>query len=92
MAGLAKVLVSEEEVDRQAEQDVLAEARDVVADFEVVLQRVRTGDMDGAAARRKLYQDASILRLKARTVSIGGLGPLTHRLEEYLAGIESIDG
>ncbi|NNG04346.1 MAG: response regulator, partial [Inquilinus sp.] len=42
--------------------------------------------------RRKLYQDASILRLKARTVSIGGLGPLTHRLEEYLAGIESIDG
>ena len=61
MAGVAKALVSEEEVDRQAELDVTAEARDVVSSLEVVLQRVRTGDMDGATARHKLFQDASIL-------------------------------
>lgn len=91
MAGVAKALVSEEEVDRLAELDVVAEARDVVSSFEVILQRVRTGDIDGVAARHKLFQDASILRLKARTATIGGLGPITHRLEEYLAAIESID-
>lgn len=92
MAGKAFGLMSEEDVDRQAEDEVLAEARDVVAALDIRLQQMRTGDLDGREAARLLLLDASNLRLKARAVSMAGLGPLTHRLEDYLAGLPALAG
>ncbi len=84
-------LLTEEEVDRQAEAEVLDEARDVVAELELRLQQSRTGGIDGNAAAKLLLQHAVNLRLKARSVSLPGLGPLTHRLEDYLVGLRSLE-
>ena len=83
-------IMSAEEVDRQAEDEVIADARDVVANFDIRLLQVRTGTLDRGAAARTLFADATNLRLKARTVNVGGLAPLTHRLEDYLAGLTEL--
>lgn len=83
-------LLTEEEFDRQAEAEVLDEARDVVAELELRLQQLRTGGIDANAAAKLLLQHAVNLRLKARSVSLPGLGPLTHRLEDYLVGLRSL--
>lgn len=84
-------IISAEEVDRREQAELLAEARDVMADFEVRLQQFRSDDLEGSSARQMLFQAAASLRLMARSVTAGGLAPLTHRLEEYLAGIDAID-
>ena len=84
-------MLSEEEVDQLATSEVLDEARDVVAGLELRLQQVRAGVLDGATAAKLLAQDAANLRLKARSVTIPGLGPLTHRLDDYAADIETIE-
>jgi CheY-like chemotaxis protein len=91
MASDPIALPSEEELERLAEQEVIDEARDVVADLELQLQAVRSGGADQAQAIKALLQAASNLRLKARSVAIPGLGPLTHRLEDYLGGIRRIE-
>ena len=83
--------MSEEEVDQLATSEVLDEARDVVAGLELRLQQVRAGVLDGATAAKLLAQDAASLRLKARSVTIAGLGPLTHRLDDYAADIQTIE-
>ena len=84
-------ILSEEEVNRQAEQELIDEARDVVSELELRLQGLRTGHADRTDAAKRLLQDASNLRLKARSVSLPGFGPLTHRLEDYLAAVSSIE-
>ena len=84
-------MLSEEEVDQLATSEVLDEARDVVAGLELRLQQVRAGVLDGATAAKLLAQDAASLRLKARSVAIPGLGPLTHRLDDYAADITSVE-
>lgn len=84
-------LLSEEEIDRIAEDEVLGEARDVLAGLDIRLQQVRTGDLDRADAARTLLQDASNLHLKARSVSLTGLAPLTHRLEDYLSALKTLE-
>lgn len=84
-------VLSEEEVDRLAENEVLGEARDVLAGLDVRLQQVRTGDLDRTEAARILLQDASNLHLKARSVSLTGLAPLTHRLEDYLSAVKTLE-
>lgn len=90
MASSATELVSEAEVDRQAEEEVVEEARDVVANLELRLQQLRTNGLDRAEAAKLLSQDASNLRLKARSVAIPGLSALAHRLDEYLADVKEI--
>jgi CheY-like chemotaxis protein len=82
-------LLTEEELDRRAEAEVLDEARDVVAELELRLQQARTGGLDPATAAKALLQHAVNLRLKARSVNVPGLGPLTHRLEDYLVGLRN---
>ena len=84
-------MLSEEEVDQLATAEVLDEARDVVAGLELRLQQVRAGVLDGTTAAKLLAQDAASLRLKARSVTIPALGPLTHRLDDYAADIKSIE-
>lgn len=84
-------LLSEQEVDRLAEEEVLAEARDVLTGLDLRLQQVRTGTIDAAEAARQMLLDASNLRLKARAVSLNALGPLTHRLEDYLSGLTVLE-
>lgn len=91
MATTTATILSEEEVNRQAEQELIDEARDVVAELELRLQALRTGHADRGEAAKRLLQDASNLRLKARSVSLPGFGPITHRLEDYLAGLAEID-
>src|SRR3546814_14006536 len=91
MSDSAKRLLSEEEVDRLAEEEVLAEARDVLSGLDIRLQQVRTGTLDAAQAAKLLLLDASNLRLKARSVTLAALGPLTHRLEDYLAGLPRLE-
>ena len=87
MSTNAAHLLSEEQVDELAESEVLDEARDVVANLELRLQQVRTGSLARDEAATLLSQDASNLRLKARTVAVNGLAPITHRLDEYLSSV-----
>ena len=83
--------LSEAEIDQQATEDVLADARDLLAEMEIRLQQIRTGSEDQSDAATAFLQHAANLRLKARTVDVPGLGPLTHRLEDYLAGLSAIE-
>lgn len=76
-------LLSEEEVDRLAEREVVEETRDVIAGFDVALQQARSGG-ERAEILAKLRQDAFSIRTKVQTVSINGLAPLTQRLDEYV--------
>ncbi|MGF1611850.1 MAG: PleD family two-component system response regulator [Kiloniellales bacterium] len=76
-------LLSEEEIDSQAEREVVEDTRDIIAGFDLTLQQVRGGG-DAAAALAKLRQDAFSLRTKVQTVSINGLAPLIQRLDEYV--------
>jgi CheY-like chemotaxis protein len=91
MSTNAAQVISEEQVDELAESEVLDEARDVVANLELRLQQLRTGNLSPEEAASLLSQDASNLRLKARTVAIKGLSPITHRLDEYLSAIKSVE-
>jgi CheY-like chemotaxis protein len=76
-------LLSEEEVDSQAEREVVEDTRDVIAGFDLALQQAQSGN-NPAAALSKLRQDAFSLRTKVQAVSINGLAPLIQRLDEYL--------
>ncbi len=91
MSTNAAQLMSEEQVDELAESEVLDEARDVVSNLEIRLQQVRTGSLARDEAAKLLSQDAANLRLKARTVAVNGLAPITHRLDEYLSSIKVIE-
>jgi hypothetical protein len=91
MTAAAKQLLSEEELDQQAEQELLDEARDVIEGLELRLQELRTGSLDAEEAARLLKQDISNLRLKCRSVAVPGLGALTHRLDDYLSNLSTIE-
>ncbi len=84
-------VLSEEEVDRQAEAEILAEARDVMAELDIRLQQARTGDLARDTAALQIAQSTFNLRLKARSVSLTGLGPLTHRMENYMTGVTKLE-
>ena len=86
-----QLIATEQEVDRQALDEVIAEARDLVGDLEVQLQQVRTGTVSGEEAARRFGQAAQSLHLRSRTVQLPGLTPLTHRLADYLAALKSIE-
>ncbi|MCG8357050.1 MAG: Hpt domain-containing protein [Kiloniellales bacterium] len=87
----ANPLLSEEEVERQLNDEVIDEASDLVSGLEVRLQQVRAGVLDRETAREMLVRDAHNLKLMARTASIPGLATLTHRLEDYLAGVKQVE-
>jgi len=91
MTAAAKQLLSEQELDRQAEQELLDEARDVIEGLELRLQELRTGTLDAEGAARLLKQDISNLRLKCRSVAVPGLGAMTHRLDDYLSNLSTIE-
>lgn len=91
MSATAPQLISEQELDQQAEREVLDEARDVVEGLELRLQEIRTGGSDPIEASQRLKQDVSNLRLKVRAVPIAGLAAITHRLDDYLAGVTAIE-
>lgn len=84
-------ILSEDEVDRLAENEVLDEARDVVGSFELRLQDLRNGTLQPAAALKQLGREAANLRFKAQTVALTGLAPLAHRLDDYLSGLKTLD-
>ncbi len=87
----AKEIVSEEEIDRQNNSEVVDEAGDVIAGLEVRLQQLRAGTLDRSAALQMLLRDSHSLKLMARTASIPGLASLTHRMDDYLADITSLE-
>jgi CheY-like chemotaxis protein len=91
MDGGAGKQLSEQELDREAELEVLDEARDVVANLELRLQELRTGGLDPKAAAHMLSQDVSNLRLKVRSVAVPGLGALTHRLDDYVSDLDAVE-
>lgn len=91
MATEKSFMPSEEEIDRLATQEFMEEARDIISDMELKLQEARTNSRDGAVIAKDLLQAASNLRLKVRAVSLPGLGALTHRLEDYLTSIRTIE-
>lgn len=91
MSATATQLISEQEVDQQAEREVVEETRDVVQGLELCLQELRTGAQDPDEATQRIKQDVSNLRLKVRTVPIPGLGAVTHRLDDYLSGLGVIE-
>ncbi|MFD2207444.1 response regulator [Kiloniella antarctica] len=84
-------VISEEEVDKIAEGEMLDEARDVASSLELTLQQVRTGSLDGKTAVDRLVQNSSNLRFKAKSVNIPGLAAITHRLDEYLGGLNDLE-
>ncbi|OUS18725.1 hypothetical protein A9Q97_00480 [Rhodospirillales bacterium 47_12_T64] len=83
-------VISEEEADKIAEGEMLDEARDVASSLELTLQQVRTKNLDGKSAVDRLSQDSSNLRFKAKSVNIPGLAAITHRLDEYLGGLDDL--
>ena len=91
MTTATSQMLSEQEVNRQAEREGLDETRDVVESLELRLQELRTGAQDPAGATLLLKQDVSNLRLKVRAVPIPGLGAVTHRLDDYLSGLAVIE-
>ncbi|MEQ9609657.1 MAG: response regulator [Kiloniellaceae bacterium] len=84
-------LISEEEVDSQIEGEVIDEARDLVSNLELRVQQVKNGVLNPKEAAKLLAQDSANLRMKARAVNLTGFGPLTHRLDEYLSEIDTVD-
>ncbi len=82
---------SEDEVDRQANAEVIDEASDLISGLEVRLQQVRAGVLDRTTAAEMLMRDAHNLKMMARSASIDGLTSITHRLDDYLADVKSID-
>ena len=84
-------LLSEEEVDSQIESEVLDEARDLVGNIELRVQEVKSGSLNPKEAAKILAQESANLRMKARAVNLTGFGPLTHRLDEYLSEIKSVE-
>lgn len=84
-------VLSEEAVDQLAESEAIDEARDVVDSFEVRLQQLRSGNLGADEGLKLLSREASNLRLKMQTVAITGLAPTTHRLDDYLAGLKTIE-
>ncbi|GLQ05244.1 response regulator [Sneathiella chinensis] len=84
-------ILSEAELEEQYESEARDEARDVVSSLEIRLQQIRGGTLDGKEAAKLLAQDASNLRLKARSVNVPGLTPLSLRLDEYLANASEIN-
>ncbi|MEQ8355163.1 MAG: response regulator [Kiloniellaceae bacterium] len=85
-------LISEEELDSQVEGEVLDEARDLVSNLELRVQQVKNGILNPMEAAKALAQESANLRMKARAVNLVGFGPLTHRLDEYLSELDSVDG
>ena len=88
----ARGLISEEELDSQIESEVLDEARDLVSNLELRVQQVKNGVLNPKEAAKALAQESANLRMKARAVNLVGFGPLTHRLDEYLGELDSVDG
>lgn len=84
-------LISEEELDSQLENEVLDEARDLVSNLELRVQQVKNGVLNPKEAAKALAMESANLRMKARAVNLVGFGPLTHRLDEYLSGMDSVD-
>lgn len=83
-------VLSESELEAQYEMEALDEARDVMANLEVRMQQIRSGDLSGEEAAAQLSQEASNLRLKVKAVNLPGLTTLSHRLDEYLAQAKTI--
>ncbi|WP_343562773.1 response regulator [Kiloniella sp. b19] len=83
--------ITEEEVNQQAEAEILDEARDVASSLEVTLQQVRTGGTDPKDALARMSGDVSNIRLKAKSVNVPGLTAITHRLEEYMSSVKELD-
>lgn len=83
-------VLSEAELEAQYESEALDEARDVVANLEVQMQQIRSGDLSGEDAAAKMSQEASNLRLKVKAVNLPGLTTLSHRLDEYLGKAKNI--
>ncbi|MGE5766881.1 MAG: response regulator [Bacteroidota bacterium] len=84
-------LISEEELDSQAEREVIDEARDLVSNLELRVQQVKNGVLNAKEAAKLLSQESANLRMKARAVNLVGFGPLTHRLDEYLSEIDAVE-
>ena len=88
----ARGLISEEELDSQIEGEVIDEARDLVSNLELRVQQVKNGILNPKKAAKALAQESANLRMKARAVNLIGFGALTHRLDEYLSELDSVDG
>ncbi len=91
MTSEAGELLSEEEVDKLSNDELLDEARDVVSGLELRLQQFRAGVLDGKTAAQLLTQDSANLRMKARGATVPGLDSLTHRLDDYVAGVTEVE-
>lgn len=84
-------LISEEELDSQAESEVIDEARELVSNLELRVQQVKNGVLNPKEAAKQLSQESANLRMKARAVNLVGFGPLTHRLDAYLSEIDAVE-
>src|SRR3546814_260031 len=89
--AVTRGLISEEELDSQIEREVIDEARDLVSNLELRVQQVKNGVLNPKEAAKLLAQESANLRMKARAVNLVGFSPLTHRLDEYLSGMNTVD-
>src|SRR3546814_529347 len=89
--AVTRGLISEEELDSQIEREVIDAARDLVSNLELRVQQVKNGVLNPKEAAKLLAQESANLRMKARAVNLVGFGPLTHRLDEYLSGMNTVD-
>src|SRR3989337_674015 len=89
--AVTRGLISEEELDSQVESEVIDEARDLASNPDLRVQQVKNGILNPKEAAKILSQESANLRMKARAVNLVGFGPLTHRLDEYLNEIDSVE-
>src|SRR3546814_7210818 len=89
--AVTRGLISEEELDSQIERRVIDESRDHVSNLDLRVQQVKNCVLNPKEAAKLLAQESANLRMKARAVNLVGFGPLTHRLDEYLSGMNTVD-
>ena len=83
-------MLSEEQIDELATNEVLDETRDVINGFELGLQEARSGG-DPTEVLARLRRDAFSLRTKSLGVAIPGLAPMIQRLDEYVGNVKALD-
>mgnify|MGYP001052652099 CR=1 FL=1 len=85
-------ILSEEEVERQAEDEFRDEARDILNSLELKLAQVRSDPSMGQDAAKAFRRDVSNLHMRAKVFrSMKTLNVFTHRFDDYTAALRTIE-
>ncbi len=76
----------------EAEQEVLDGIEDRISEINRLLQEVREGSLDATVGAGLIRQHAHSIKSMAAGINVGILQVLAHRLEDFLAPLERLEG